>query len=171
MKRSVKANLTIILAATAGTACDQTGTSTPAQLPPGATAVVLNLTATKTYSPLEHDDGTQVVKTDTVITLPLSIGVTAGHADSGNRVAFSFDGGTVDNVIGIRCYYISNAAVTSYEFSSCDGGAGGGGVWPYFNAGDAVKLPSGDTLVLRVMEGDASTPTTVTTAIAGIQSN
>lgn len=166
MKRMVLAIGTILLA----TGCDPT-TVVPEQLPPGTKAVILNLTATKTYVPnADYADGTHVMDKDTVITLPTSIGVTAGNAGNGNRVVLSFAGGTVDSLVGIRCYFTSSGG-TGYAFSSCDGGEGGGGVWPYYNAGDAVKIVAGDTLVLRVQSGDNSAPTTVSVAIAGIQSN
>jgi hypothetical protein len=119
---------------------------------------------------LAYLDGTQPVSKDTVITLPISIGITADTAGNGDRVALSFDGGTVDTLTGIRCYYTSSGG-TNYTFSSCDGGAGGLSVWPYYNAGDAVQIKAGDTLVLRVMEGNNSTPTSAKVSIAGIQQN
>lgn len=147
------------------TACQNP--TTPRQLP-GTKTEVLTLTATKTYNPSTiYADGSQPIDADTIITLPTSIGVTAGHG-TGGTVALSFDGGTVDTLNGIRCYFVSNADGTSYEFSSCDGGAGGGGVLPYYSAGDAVQLLAGDTLVLRVMSGDNSTPTSVSVSIAAI---
>lgn len=134
---------------------------------PGTKTVILNLSATKSYNPTNYADGTDLLDADTVITIPTAIGVTSGHA-TGGTVALSFQGGTVDNLIGTRCYYISNADGTSYEFSSCDNGTVPGQL-PYYQAGDAVQIMAGDTLVLRVMSGDNSTPTSVEVAIAGIQ--
>lgn len=167
MKNSNKATLLVPLAIAVLAACDQIPTT--AKVPLGAKAVVLTLTATKSYNPsASYSDGLDLLNTDTIITLPTSIGVISGAAGNGNRVALSFNGGTMDNLTGIRCYYTSSGG-TSYAFSSCDGGAGGGGVLPYYSAGDAVLITAGDVLVLRVASGDNSAPTSVSVSIAGIQ--
>lgn len=166
MKRNVTAASFALFLAAVITGCEQIPTPTQPS-GPGTKTVILRLSATKEHNPTNYTDGTDLLDADTVITLPTAIGVTAGHG-TGGTVALSFDGGTVDNLIGTRCYDVSNADGTSYDFSSCDNGEVPGQL-PYWNVGDAVKLVAGDTLVLRVMSGDNSAPTSVEVAVAGIQ--